>query len=89
MADNKELEFNAALDIITNAKQLRVSIEKKLKFLDFELKSGSFYFKMVELKKVFKLKELEFTLSQKHLELKTELDKLDILLSTKFGVSMY
>ena len=32
--ENKELEFDTALDIIAKAKQLRVSIEKKLEDLD-------------------------------------------------------
>ncbi len=87
--ENKTLEFNTALDIVNNVKKLRFSIEKKLVNLDFELKSDSFYFKMVELKKVFKRKELDATITAKHLELKTELTELDLLLSEKFGVTLY
>ncbi|WP_375239856.1 YkgJ family cysteine cluster protein [Aurantibacter sp.] len=87
--EEKELEFDSALDIVNNAKQLRISIEKKLEVLDFELKSTSFYFKMVELKKVFSKKELDDTLTQNHLKLKKELIELDILLSDKFGVTLY
>ena len=87
--ENKELEFDKALDIIDKAKQLRVSIEQKLEVVDFKLPSTSFYFKMVELKKVFQLKEIEATLTQQHRDLRAELETLDILLSEKFGVSLY
>ena len=50
-----------------------------------ELKSPSYYFKMVELKKVLK----RIDLTPNHQKLQTELKELETLLPTIFGISPF
>ena len=57
--EQKELDFNAAVDIINEVKQKKSALEKKLSTLQFELRDQSFHFKMIALHKVFKQKESE------------------------------
>jgi len=85
----KELGFDSAIEIINVVKQKKIAIEKKLRILDFQLHSQSFHFKMVELKKLLQKKKSESSLTQNHLELITDLEQLDRLLSQKFGISLY
>ena len=58
-------------------KQKKAAIESHISLLNINLKSPSFYFKMVELKKVFKTIEL----TPNHQKLQTELEELETLLS--------
>jgi len=87
--EQKELNFDSAVEMINEVKQKKIAIEKKLVILDIELYSQSFYFKMVELKKLLQKTKSESSLMQNHLELISELEQLDNLLSQKFGVSLY
>jgi len=87
--EQKELDFDSVIEIINEVKQRKIIIEKKLATLPFELKSQSFYFKMVELKKIIKKKKTELSLTQNHQELISDLKQLDSLISKKFGVSLY
>ena len=50
--EQKELDFDSAIEIINVVKQKKIDIEKKIVILNIELQSKSFYFKMVELKKL-------------------------------------
>jgi len=83
------LDSDSAIEIINEVKQQKRAIEKKLTTLPFKLKSQSFYFKMVELKKVFKKTKAEASLMQNQLNLTPHLEKLDSLISEKFGVALY
>jgi len=87
--EQKELGFDSAIETINVIKQKKIAIEKKLAILQFELQSQSFHFKMVELKKLLQKKKSESSLTQNHLELISDLEQLDDLLSQKFGVSLY
>ena len=87
--EQKELYFDSATEIINVVKQKKIAIEKKLVTLKIELKSQSFHFKMVELKKLLKKIKSESSLTQNHLELTSDLEQLDSLLSKKFGLSLY
>ncbi len=87
--EQKELDFNTALEIIDVVKQKRVAIEKKLAALPFELQSQSFYFKMVEVKNLLLTYQPESALMPTHLELLSDLNQLDGQLTTRFGVSLY
>jgi Fe-S-cluster containining protein len=87
--EQKELDFDSAIEMINVVKQKKIAIEKKLAILQFELQSQSFYFKMVELKKLLQKNKSESSLTQNHLELISDLEQLDSLLSKKFGVSLY
>ncbi len=84
--DKKEMEFDTAIDIINEVKLRKKSIESKVGQLNIELKSPSFYFKILELKKV--LNEGKISLSQNNLELMAELKQLDELIIEKFGISL-
>jgi uncharacterized protein len=93
--EQKELAFDAALEIIEEVKEKKLVIEKKLAILPFQLQSKSFYFKMVELKKKLVKKptiatknKAENTLSQTQLALITDLKQLDSLLLERFGVTL-
>lgn len=87
--ESKKTEFSTALDAINSVKQQKTLIEKKLAKLTIKLHSKSFHFKMVELKKLLKQQESESLLSQDHLDLRINLEKLNNLLLQKFGVSLY
>jgi len=87
--EQKELNFNSAIEMINVVKQKKIAIEKKLVTLNIELHSQSFYFKMVELKKLLQKNKSESSLTQNHLELILNLEQLDSLLTKKFGVTLY
>ena len=84
----KEVDFDSALKTIEVVKQKKKAIEQNLAVLQLKLKSGSFYFKMVELKKLLQKSTSESALTQNHLELISDLEQLDSLLLEKFGVSL-
>ena len=79
--DQKTLSFNSAVDVVSIIKQKKIAIEQKLATLNIELQSGSFYFKMVELKKLLQN-------NKSHQELASDLKELDLILSDKFGVTL-
>ena len=87
--EQKELEFNSAIEIINVVKQKKIALEKKIDMLQLELKSKSFHFKMAELKSLLKKKKSESSLTQKHIELMSDLEQLNSLLSEKFDVTLY
>ena len=86
--EQKELDFDSAIEITNVVKQKKIAIEKNLAILQFELKSESFYFRIVELKKLLQKNESELSLTKNHLELISDIEQLDILLSKEFGVSL-
>jgi Fe-S-cluster containining protein len=85
--EQKELNFDSAIEIINVVKQKKIAIEKKVAILQIELQSQSFYFKMVELKKLLQKNKSESSLTQNHLELISDLEQLDSLISKNMGVS--
>jgi Fe-S-cluster containining protein len=87
--EQKELGFDSANETISMVKQQKIAIEKKLSLLQFKLESKSFHFRMVELKKLLLIKKSQSSLTKNHLELISDLEQLDSLLSQKFGVSLY
>lgn len=86
--EQKEVDFNSATESIAEVKQRKNAILSKLETLDFQLDSDSFYFNMVELKKLLQKKRIDATLTKNHLELIVNLEQLDIMLSNRFGVTM-
>jgi len=85
--EQKELNFDSAIEIINVVKQKKIAIEKKVAILQIELQSQSFYFKMVELKKLLQKNKSESSLTQNHLDLISDLEQLNSLLSKNMGVS--
>jgi len=87
--EEKELDYDSVIEIINVVKQKKIDIEKKLVILNIELQSKSFYFKMVELKKLLQKTKSESLLTQNHIDLTSDLKLLDNLLIKKFGISSY
>ena len=58
--ENTELKFELAVKIISEVKQKKGIIEAQIDALGFELQSQSFYFKIIELKKLFEKNASEF-----------------------------
>lgn len=87
--EQKELDFHTAVEVVVEVKLKKIALEKKIAALQIELDSPSFYFKMVELKKILKNKNAEVELSQSYLELQTEFNELDHLLHHQFDVSLF
>lgn len=85
--EKKELDFDTAIKLINEVKLKKKAIEIKLSELQIKLTSQSFYFKMVELKKYNKnMNESSFT--ENYIDLISDLQHLDGLLSRNFGVSL-
>jgi uncharacterized protein len=87
--EQKNLEFDSAVETINLVKQKKISMENTLAQLQLELKSKSFNFKMVELKIFLQKKKAESPLTQNHLVLMSELEQLNELLSVKFGTALF
>lgn len=86
--EQEEMEFNSAIELVAEVKQQKVAIEAKISALQIELKSPSFYFKMVELKNQILNKKTEFKSTASHLELISDVEKLDDMLSESFDVRL-
>ncbi|MBA9079608.1 hypothetical protein [Rufibacter quisquiliarum] len=87
--EQKELDFDSAVEIVNVLRQKRIAIEKKGALLPFDLQSPSFYFRMQELKKLLQKNKPEGPSTQTHLDLLSDLQQLDTLLSKEFGVSLF
>ncbi len=84
-----EKDSDSAIEVINLVKTEKNAIEKQLETLPFKLKSESFYFKMMELKKLLRENKLELPLSKNLQELVSKLKKLDMLISKEFGLPSY
>lgn len=85
--EQKEIDFDTAIETVHVVKQKKAAIEKKLALLQLQLQSKSFYFKMVELKKLFETYNSQSSLTQNHLDLISDVKQLESLLSKRFDVS--
>lgn len=87
--EQKELDFNLAVHYIKEAKLQKITIEKKIIDLNIELQAPSFYFQMIELKKLLTKQQIETTLDTKNETLLIELNQFNNWLSQKFDVSFF
>jgi len=87
--EQKELNFNSAVEIIEATKLKRDAIEKGISSLNIDLKSQSFYFKVTELKKALQHIKMKTLFTKKHLELESNIAELDFVLKDKFDLSAY
>lgn len=87
--EEKELTFVSADELIVEVKKQRNTIAKKIDILGIELKSPSFNFKIVELKKLLLKNKQELSLTHQQEELMTDLEQLNKLTETHFGVTLY
>ena len=81
-----EMDFKAATEIIAEVIEKKVAIDAKLVALDLKLKSGSFCFKMMEVKNLFAKNSLKL---KSHSDLMDDIDKLNNLVMNHFGVSYF
>lgn len=81
-----EMDFKAATEIIAEVIEKKVAIDAKLVTLDLNLKSGSFCFKMMEVKNLFAKNSLKL---KSHSDLMVDIDKLNKLVMNHFGVSYF
>ena len=86
--EQEELQFANALEAIEELKALKSSIEENLISLAFELKSSSFYFRIVELKKRLMKLEQSTHLSNEDQLLRHSLKEFDALLLEKFELTI-
>lgn len=86
--EQKKIEFDLAIEVINEVKQKKIAIEKQLATLHLELPSQSFYFKILEFKKLMLNNKSESVLPQNHQQLIADIDQLDQLVTTYFGVSL-
>lgn len=87
--EQKKISFDSAIEVIELVKQLKSTILNQLISLPFKLQSKSFYFKILELVKLFKKHSTESKLTDNHQTLLSDIEQLNTLLSSKFGVSLY
>lgn len=87
--EQNEINFKTASMTINDVKILKQSILLKIKTLKINLKSQSFYFKMVELNKILVKKQFETIISQAEIDLKKVMDNLEEILLKNFKISMY
>jgi len=87
--DQKELEFDSAVEMVKVVKQKKVAIEEKLAAIQLDLQSQSFYFKMVELNRLLRKKMAESSLTQSQQELLSDIEELDSLVMKNFNVSFF
>jgi len=87
--EQKEVEFDSAVEMVKVVKQKKVAIEEKLAVINIELQSQSFYFKMVELNRLLHKKMAELSLTQSQQELLSDIEELDKLVMKNFDVSFF
>lgn len=85
--NQNEIAFEDALLKVQEVKDRKAVIQKQIALLHITLKSPSFYFKMVELKKVLKKLKLASLFTSAHEELSLNLFQLDQLLFKDFNLS--
>lgn len=87
--EKQEIDFKSATEIIQLVQEKKLAIEEKLSALKLELKSGSFYFKMVEAIKLLENKHAKTPPLNSHTELMIDIKELDNLVLKNFGVSYF
>ncbi|WP_339924570.1 hypothetical protein [uncultured Cyclobacterium sp.] len=87
--DQKELEFDSAVEMVKVVKIKKVAIEEKLALSNIKLQSQSFYFKMVELNRLLRNKIADLSISQSQQELLSDIEELDNLVMKNFDVSFF
>lgn len=87
--EKQELDFELALEEINIFKQKKMAIEKQFETLSFKLKSQSFYFKVLEVKKSLQEAVAESSVNQDLGGLLYDLEELDKLALKSFGISYF
>lgn len=87
--DKKKLTFDHAVDIVEVVKEQKLAIEETIASLEIELRSPSFYFRVIELNKLLQKKKTESFLEQNELDLISALEELNTVVFHNFGVKYF
>lgn len=85
--EKKELNFETAIETIEDVKQKKIEIEKKIEVLQINLESKSFYFKIIELKRLLNKNRARLDLSKDYLSLFNSINQIEEVLLNKFDSS--
>lgn len=84
-----EMDFKSATTIIESVIEKKIGIQNKLRALDLKLKSGSFCFKMMEVKNLFAAENTKIVRQEMHKDLMCDIEELNGLVMKHFGVSYF
>ena len=84
--EKKEVAFDSALNAIELVKEKRDAIEEQIIALNLKLRSPSFYFKMIELKRILRSPKFDYLKSESQ-NIKHNIEELENLLIEKFNLS--
>ena len=84
-----EMDFKTATNIIESVIEKKVAIQEKLVALDMKLKSGSFCFKMMEIKNLLAAGNTKMIRTNKHDDLMLDIEELNDVVMKHFGVSYF
>ncbi len=85
--EQKQLTFDSAIHTIELAKEKRAAIEEQITALNLNLRSQSFYFKMIELNKILQTPDYNSYLTAENQSIKNSIKELEELLIEKFNLS--
>jgi len=85
--EKNELDLDSALEAIRVFKHKKIAIEKQFETLPFQLVSPSFYFKVLELRKLMREDNAELTRYMNLVGLLSDLEELNRLASRSFSIS--
>ncbi len=87
--ESRELDFDLAIKMVDEIKAEKVVLEQKIASLPFELKSPSFFFKLFELRKMLLKKQSESPLVQSDIDLLSDLNQFDSLMTKNLGLPLF
>ena len=87
--EKEELDFNSALEVVRVFKQKKIALEKQFDTLPFKLASPSFYFKVLELRKLMREDNAKLTRYMNLVGLLSDLEELNRLASMSFSISYF
>jgi hypothetical protein len=85
--EQKKLTFDSAINTIELAKEKRGAIEEQITSLNLNLRSQSFYFKIVELNKILQTPKFDSYLTAENHNIINNIRELEELIIEKFNLS--
>lgn len=85
--EQKKLTFDSAINIIELAREKRYAIEEQISSLNLNLKSQSFYFKIIELNNILQSSKFDSYLTTEKHDIISDIKELEELIVEKFNLS--
>jgi len=85
--EQKKLTFDSAINTIELARKKRYAIEQQISSLNLDLRSQSFYFKIIELNKILQKPEFDSDLTAEKHNIISDMKELEELIVEKFNLS--